>query len=142
MAATQDDIAKLRRLTAEPTDATYSDAALVIVIESHPLRDPDGRDPEHDDWVPTYSMNAAAADIWEEKAAAVACNFDFSADGASYQQSKVFDNYTRMAKRFRGRAPIGSQKLISTRREMDRYGNIAEVDQIYPTLAESEVFNA
>lgn len=142
MAATQDDIARLRRLTAEPTDATYSDAALVIVIESHPLRDADGRDPEHDDWVATYSMNAAAADIWEEKAAAVACNFDFSADGASYQQSKVFDNYTRMAKRFRGRAPIGSQKLISTRREMDRYGNIAEADQVYPILYESEVFNA
>jgi hypothetical protein len=145
MSATAEQIAQMRRLIAEPTDATYTDAMIVQAIEARPVRDAAGQDPlvwsylttpatqiANTYWTPTYSLYAAAADIWDEKAAAVACDFDFSADGASYDRAKVFEQYTKMAKRFRGRAGFGSARLVSSQREIDNYGRIVEVEQDLP----------
>ena len=48
---------------------------------------------EADEWIPTYDLNAAAADIWEEKAATVADEFDFKADGGSFTRSQKEEKY-------------------------------------------------
>jgi hypothetical protein len=45
MAATAAQVARLRRMTAEPTDETYTDDALAGIIESHPLIDERGEAP-------------------------------------------------------------------------------------------------
>ena len=74
-------VAQLRRMIAEADDKTYSDEALEVILEDYPIKDQNGVAPMvlengayefDDDWVPTYDLNAAAAQIWLEKAAAVA----------------------------------------------------------------------
>jgi hypothetical protein len=99
-------IARLRRMTAEPTDATYSDALLTTIIETYQTVDKNGESPlvpstilpgtlmANPDWTETYDLHMAAAEIWEEKAAAVAHKFDFNADGGSYSASQVKKQYT------------------------------------------------
>lgn len=88
MAASTAQIARVRRMTAEPTTSTYSDADIRSYIEAHPLPDDLGRRPwtatqlairgltdtPATVWTPTYDLNAAAADIWDEKAAKLVAN--------------------------------------------------------------------
>lgn len=116
MAATAAQIERLRRMVDEPTDATYDDALLAEIIESYPLMDERGEEAytydtstspptrdENDEWVATYDLNAAAADVWDEKAAAAAEDFDFSADGGSYKRSQAALRYESRARYYRMR---------------------------------------
>jgi hypothetical protein len=93
---TKTDIARLRRMVDEGSAATYTDAALVAIITAYPVPDALGEDPvtrwgvANAEWVATYDLAAAAADIWAEKASALATGaFDFTADGATYNRSQV-----------------------------------------------------
>jgi hypothetical protein len=101
MAATAAMIADLRRMVAEPTTTTYSDALLQSFIETYPMLDSDGVAPDEDGWVAVYNLNLAAADVWTEKAAAVAANPDFTAWGSAFRQSQVHAQYLVMAKEYR-----------------------------------------
>lgn len=119
-------IDRLRRMTSEPTTTTYSDAAMAEYIELYPLEDARGEGPwiesettpgtleENPDWIPTYDLNAAAADIWTEKGAAVAACYDFSADGGSYNRSQMIESAQKMARYFRSRRSL---KTITLRPE-------------------------
>ena len=111
MATTAAQIAQLRRWVAEPSTATYSDADLTTLVESFPVMDELGREPyawdysttpptldENDDWVATYDLRAAAAEVCEEKAAAVAARFDFAADGANFSRSQEYDHWMKQAR--------------------------------------------
>ena len=53
-----------------------------------------------DYWVPTWDLNTAAAEGWRRKAAKVAGNFDFGADGQNFDRSQVLDNCERMARMY------------------------------------------
>ena len=76
--ATEAEILQLRRMTGETPAETsdYSDEELSNVIEAR-----------------TGDLHAAAYDIWNWKAAAVAALFDWSADGGDYKQSVLYDRY-------------------------------------------------
>ena len=123
MTVSADLIAQLRRMIAESGSTTYSDAELEAVIEKYPLIDANGFFPDNDDdlddWDPTYDLNAAAAQIWAEKAAAVAANFDFSADGATFHRSQEFEMATRMAAFYKARRSMRSTRLILSPKEED-----------------------
>jgi hypothetical protein len=121
MAATTQQIRRLRRMVNELDTTTYTDNDLSDYIEKYPLLDELGREaytvvtgtqpPTYDrneDWIPTYDLNAAAADVWEEKAAAVANYFDFSADGGRYSASQKHQQYMEQVEHFR------SQRAITT----------------------------
>lgn len=113
------DIARLRRMVAEPGTATYSDSALVTTISSYPLPDISGEWPlltsgsANTDWTATYDLAAAAADVWEEKAGAIAGNFNFTADGATFNKLEVTKTYERQARKWRSRRAIGNHTLIT-----------------------------
>lgn len=92
MAATAAQIAQLRRMVAEPTGATYTDEALAGYIEAHGLGEAG------------YDLHAAAADIWDEKAAALAANFDATADGASLHLSQQYQQAMAQAQAHRNRS--------------------------------------
>jgi hypothetical protein len=111
MAASISDVLKLRRMIAEPTSTTYSDDDLEDVIESHPVLDSDGYDPEEDDWTATYDLNAAAAEIWEEKATAYIGLYDFNADGGSFNRSQAYEQAMKMARHYHSRKRVGSITL-------------------------------
>jgi hypothetical protein len=51
-------------------------------------------------WVPTYDLNAAAAEGWRWKAAAAACRFDFMANRNQFRRSMVHDHCLAMAKAY------------------------------------------
>ena len=51
-------------------------------------------------YVPTWDLNMAAAEGWRWKAAAVAGDFTFSADGASYDKGSVMANCLMMEAKF------------------------------------------
>lgn len=126
MTATAEQVARLRRMTNELTEEDYSDELLVEYIERYPLEDARGEGPwvesstipasleENPDWTATYDLNAAAAEVWEEKASGQARNYDFSADGGSYHRSQVYEQMMKQARIFRSKR---SWKTVTLRPE-------------------------
>jgi len=109
MAATAAQIAQVRRMVAEPTSATYSDTLISDAILRYPVPDSAGVYPTDLDgiaesaWVETYDLNAAAAEIWTEKAAALASGYDFAADGGDFKRSQAMANAQKMASYYASR---------------------------------------
>lgn len=117
MTATAVMVARVRRTTNEPTtSATYSDEDIRNLIEENPLIDDRGKEPffwdtstqpptkdTNEDWIVTYDLNAAAAEIWSEKAAILSQDYDFKADGADYSRSQAYDQAMKQARYYRGR---------------------------------------
>lgn len=144
MAVTAEQIAQVRRMTNEPTTEVYSDAAITSLIAAYPITDELGVDPYYWDysngtpvktttegWIETYNLNAAAADIWQEKAAKVAEYFDFSADGGNYSRSQAYNQYMQMAAFYRKRAGVSTIKQIKKPDETQNavwIGNLRETD--------------
>ena len=104
-------IAKLRRMIAEPTDATYTDGDLEDTIEEHAALDSKGYAPDSDDWTATYDLNAAAAALWEEKATAFVGLYDFNADGGSFNRSQAYEQAMKMARHYHSRKRVGTISL-------------------------------
>jgi len=103
----------VRRMTAEPvTNWGYLDADLTTILERYPLPDSDGLAPDAVLWAGNWDLNRAAADIWEEKAATVAADFDFAADGGDYKRSQVYAQYMGIARSFRARRASGVVQMI------------------------------
>lgn len=107
-------VAWLRRLTAEPLEnSTYSDATLVEAIERYPLPDTAGVAPTDATWAGAWDIHPAAADIWEEKAAAVAAAFDFAADGGDYKRSQAYAQMVQQARRFRSQRQSRTLTMVA-----------------------------
>jgi len=113
------DIARLRRMIAESGTATYTDSLLVTTISRYPLPDVANEWPldtagsANSAWVATYDLAAAAADCWEEKAAAVSGAFDFTADGATFNKSQTVEQYERQARKWRSRRAPGNHEALA-----------------------------
>ena len=123
MSATDAQIARLRRMTAEYDESTYTDADMASYIEQYPLPDSEGLTSDYTDWTATYDVNGAAAAIWDEKAASVAAYIDHNADGAMLNCSQQFTHAQRMAKHYRAR-------MVPTRVKGYRYYD-AEDESLY-----------
>lgn len=54
----------------------------------------------------TYNLEAAAADVWEQKASHAAKGYGFSADGGQFHREQVFAHCMDMARKFRNMAGI------------------------------------
>lgn len=128
MSATAAQIAKVRRMVAEPTAGTYTDQDIAEYIEARSCIDERGEEPyswdtssepptqeANDAWIDTYDLNAAAADIWNEKAAALAATYyDFGADGQTFNRSQAAQQALQMARYYWSRR---NAKTISARLE-------------------------
>jgi hypothetical protein len=144
MAATALQIAQVRRMAGVATgDTTYTDIVVGGYIEAYPLIDERGESPytwdtstepptqeANDDWVATYDLHAAAADVLEERAAALAGEYDFSADGASYHRSQAYEALMKQCRYHRARRTPTSITLVKWPEEdaLDQgwIGNLAE----------------
>lgn len=113
MAATAEQIAQLRRMTAEPSTATYSDAAVAAYITNHPVRDSYHREVTDSAWVPTYDLAGAASDIWSEKAAALAADYNVTTDGASLARSEAYQHARDQAQFWQSRSAVGDLEMVS-----------------------------
>ena len=103
MSASAADKARIRRMTNELTTTTYDDILIGAYIEAWPLVDVNGKTAGDDGWVVSYDLHAAAADIWDEKAAARVDKHDYSADGASYSSDQMYQNAITQARYHRSR---------------------------------------
>jgi hypothetical protein len=131
-------IAQLRRMVAEPTAATYSDAVLTTYIETYPHLDQWGESPldayglANANWTATYDLHAAAADVWEEKAALVVDKFDFAANGGQYTQNQQYISRMSMCRFHRSRRLPSTATLVKSPEEStadESYiGNLPESD--------------
>lgn len=144
MTATAAQIAQVRRMVAEPTTTTYSDALITSFIEAYPLMDENGEEPytwssatppakvTNTEWVSTYDLAAAAADIWEEKASSVATQYDFSADGGNYSRAQMYEMAMKQAKCYRGkrsmRTVVLHKKPDEKNSDFSWIGNLPEDD--------------
>lgn len=107
--AVSENLGRLRRMTAELTPKNYSDADMTAFLEACPVVDENGESPRvpnsttnnletNPDWTPTYDLHAAAALIWEDKAALVVGLYDFEADGGSYSRGQMHAHMMQMAR--------------------------------------------
>ena len=64
------------------------------------IADTVGLRPDDDGWTETWALNAAAAEGWRMKGAAVAGDFNFSADDASYSKGDVMAKCLEMEQRY------------------------------------------
>lgn len=121
----------VRLYTDERNSTAFTNPELVEVIERYPMVDSAGRspylsldrdeftqetlpaEPDNPDWTATYDLHAAAADVWDAKAAKAAANYDFSADGGSFQRSQVTEAYANQARSHRSRRAIRSIPILS-----------------------------
>ena len=144
MPATTEQIAEVRRLVAEPTTTTYSDALVAGFIERYPVLDERGEQPytwdtstqpptqdDNESWIPTYDLHAASADIWEEKAALLATDFDFQSDEQGFKRSQKHDMAMKLVRYHRSRRVPKSSTLVAWPRKSDStvwIGNLPEED--------------
>ena len=132
MAATAAQKLEIRRMCGlASNDATYTDTLLGTLIERYPLMDEWGQLPYYIDvstappgqeanidWVPTYDLAAVAADIWDEKAATYAPQYDVSADGASRNLSQQYEHAAARARHWRARRAATSSRTRAIPREV------------------------
>jgi len=104
MPSTTLDYDAIRRKCGESTEATYTDAVLEAMAGECLTFDEHGRAPGDAEYITTYDVNRVVADVWDEKASAAACCFDYSGDGANLSRSQIADNYRKMATRWRARS--------------------------------------
>lgn len=109
MSASAAMIREVRRMTDETAStSTYTDSDITTYIERYPVPDRWGYQPYllmptgvyqgSQYWESTYDLHRAASDIWGEKAAALAPNYNMSADGASLSRSEAYDHAMAMSK--------------------------------------------
>lgn len=96
-------LARLGSMTAAATAPTLSDGELNTLLDMHQVADSAGVAPGATDYVPTYDFNRAAAEGWRWKAARVAGQFDFNADGATYNRSQKLDMCEKMIRQYQRR---------------------------------------
>ncbi len=127
-------INRLRRLTAELASETYTDEDLTAYLETYPLADADGYVSTDTAWAGNWDINQAAADIWQEKAALLAADFDFAADGGDYKRSQAYQQTLAIARMFRSRRQSGTLTMIATPKPLgatsllEYIGNLPEDD--------------
>ena len=115
----------------EPDDSNgYTDELLRAYLERYPSTDERGVDPYYYDtatdpptqvatpgWYPVWDTHAAAADIWDEKAAGEADEYDYplieNQPGVA-RRSQLYDQYSREARKHRGRRRAGTVTLIAS----------------------------
>ncbi|MEM4406543.1 MAG: hypothetical protein QXS68_05805 [Candidatus Methanomethylicaceae archaeon] len=108
--ASASDILSVRRKTGATADE-YSDSEIELIINQYPLPDSNGKLPNETGWTPRYDLNAAAADIWSERAAGLSSEYDFEADGASFQRSQKYEHAMKQARYYRSRCSTQTIQL-------------------------------
>ena len=118
MAVSQEQINRLRRRT-DVSAEEYSDAELAAFLEECAVRDARGHEPGEAAWTPTYDEALAAANVWAEKAAVLAADYDLSADGASLSRSQAYEMARRQVRYWLSRRKGRTVRLYAHREELD-----------------------
>ena len=91
-----DFLDKLKQLTAWETEPALTEDELQELLDGVALVDVNGLAPLHEEWTPTYDLNAAASQGWLIKAARATATVDEPTAGVV--TSRVFENCRAMAR--------------------------------------------
>jgi hypothetical protein len=94
--ATVDEITTLRRYVSEPDETDYTDEVLATIIDA------------------SASLEAAAVEVWDLKAAAAATLVDISEGGSSRKNSDLLKNAQLMRDLFYNRTLTNAANLRGT----------------------------
>lgn len=109
MALTAAQLARVRRMAAEPTEDTYTDADIdTLADQVAKVVDASGYAPSHADYTDTYDLYILTAEIWREKAGNVADEYDFVAEGAEFSRSQKYTTFLSQAARYADMASVRS----------------------------------
>jgi len=89
---------KLKQVTAWDMDPQLTEDELEELLAAAGLEDAAGLAPLHEEWTPTYDLNAAASAAWLIKAARVSMTVEVDPPGSGIITSKVFENCRAMAR--------------------------------------------
>lgn len=95
---------QLKTLTAWDAEPALTEDELEELLAAAALEDANGLAPLHEEWTPTYDINAAASQGWLIKAARAAALVDEPTAGVV--TSRVFDNCRAMARIYAGKRTI------------------------------------
>lgn len=95
---------QLRQLTAWDADPALTEDELEELLAATALVDAAGLPPLHEEWTPTYDINAAASQAWLIKAARSAATVDEPTAGIV--TSRVFENCRAMARVYAGKRKV------------------------------------
>ncbi len=109
--------ARLKAMTAADSTPVLSADELDLLLDMHRTADASGVAPGATGWVGTWDLNRAACEGWKWKAAKVAGNFTFSADGATFNRSEILANCERMIAQYSRRSAV-SLPLATERTEV------------------------
>lgn len=98
------ELEKLKQLTAWDIAPELTEDDLEATLAATALQDIVGLEPTHEEWSPTYDLNAAAEQCWLIKAARSAATVDEPTAGVI--TSKVFDNCRSMARMYAGKRGV------------------------------------
>lgn len=79
-------------------DPQLTEDELEELLAAAGLEDAAGLAPLHEEWTPTYDLNAAASAAWLIKAARVSMTVEVDPPGSGIITSKVFENCRAMAR--------------------------------------------
>ncbi len=91
-------IDKLKQITAWDIEPSLTESELEELLAAAALVDASGFDPAHEEWTPTYDLNAAASAAWLIKAARAAATVEVDPPESGLFTSKVFENCRAMAR--------------------------------------------
>lgn len=88
----------LKRMTAWNVTPVLTESELTDALAAVALQDSNGLSPLHEEWSPTYDINAAAGAAWLIKAARAATTVEQDPPGSGLFTSAVFENCRAMAR--------------------------------------------
>lgn len=101
-------LARTLLLSGASSRPAVAEADVATILQSHALADPTtGALPSAPDNAAAYDVNGAVADVYATKAAQVAGDYSFSADGASYNKGDVLANLLEQEAKFRAMSSGG-----------------------------------
>ena len=104
---------RLESMVASGTDPVLTTAQVDDLLALAKRVDAYGVAPSDASWVPTYDLNAAAAEGWRWKAAAAAARVDVSEGGDQLSRSQTAAACLEMAERYDART-LGSLRMTAT----------------------------
>ena len=94
---------KLKKMTAWNVVPTLADAEMEELLVQFSIADSNGLAPAHEQWTPTYDLNAAACSGWLIKAGRASSLVEVDPPGSGLFSSKVFENCRSMARIYAGK---------------------------------------
>lgn len=89
---------KLKQITAWDIEPQLTEDELEEFLAAAALEDAAGLSPLHEEWTPTYDLNAAASAAWLVKAARSAQMVEVDPPGSGLFTARVFENCRAMAR--------------------------------------------